>query len=99
MLISHSRDWVEIWHIAKTVATLCFCLAFLGDRRVELWKEVRAISWSNMPSRKQVETLVSLTLPAIGVLVEKEALNIAKKSVALFPIDSCEGDDDDDGER
>ena len=46
-----------------------------------------------MPSRKEVESLVSLSMPAICDLIEEEALNIARKSVALFPIDSCEGDD------
>ena len=49
-----------------------------------------------MPARKEVSSLVSLTLPSIGTLVELEALNVARKSVELFLIDSVEGDDEDD---
>ena len=39
-----------------------------------------------MPQRKQVNNLVSLSLPAIGELIELEALNIARRSVELFPV-------------
>ena len=70
-------------------------IAILGDvvRRLRLLKGTRAaIGRRGFGADLQM-------LGEASVEDFMEALNIAKKSVALFPIDSCEGDDDDDGER